>query len=409
MLDRFNDDTFSSSNWLAVSRRAAGLRHRAGHLERAGGGLRSDLFVGLQRSLFRRGGGQAGLSERRAGSAAGWYTLLPAKYATLPGGMRVVEHTGATQRHAGSVIQTARWQLPRHRLLWRGRAPAIGIRRLRSFTVQSQAVFDKYSEHRTHLCEPEIRGATPRTMVRIVPQTARWMRDGWCSTPSDTLTIDTTLTDHAGQGRARRGGRHQRIDLRHRLDASGDMLAGRRHRADRRRTDQSECRKPSDRRRAHRQRRRHDVARPSRRTRSWSKTTRLIRLSGPEVVLAVDGSRRQRSLWPTARRSPRTATVTDTRTGDYLVDGMRMTGQAPCCACRPDPSGRSTRTNLDSDDRRRAFSPSVRADIEGASDAAGLQRRPDGRPPMRRSRPIAGAGRGQGHRSPATRPGFPVW
>ncbi|PWR24633.1 filamentous haemagglutinin family protein [Zavarzinia aquatilis] len=40
------------------------------------------------------------------GLAAGWYTLLPARYALLPGGMRVVERTEATTVAAGTGIAT---------------------------------------------------------------------------------------------------------------------------------------------------------------------------------------------------------------------------------------------------------------------------------------------------------------
>jgi len=38
------------------------------------------------------------------GLTAGWYTLLPAKYALLPGGMRVVEETGATNPAMGTSL-----------------------------------------------------------------------------------------------------------------------------------------------------------------------------------------------------------------------------------------------------------------------------------------------------------------
>lgn len=40
------------------------------------------------------------------GLTAGWYTLLPARYALLPGGMRIVERTGATSVAAGTGIAT---------------------------------------------------------------------------------------------------------------------------------------------------------------------------------------------------------------------------------------------------------------------------------------------------------------
>ncbi len=46
--------------------------------------------------------GQSVYLSAAPGLAAGWYTLLPAQYAMLPGGMRVVEQTGATAIAPGS-------------------------------------------------------------------------------------------------------------------------------------------------------------------------------------------------------------------------------------------------------------------------------------------------------------------
>ncbi len=49
--------------------------------------------------------GQRVYLDAAPGLAAGWYTLLPAQYALLPGGMRVVEQTGAANVIAGTGLQ----------------------------------------------------------------------------------------------------------------------------------------------------------------------------------------------------------------------------------------------------------------------------------------------------------------
>ncbi|MEH0196577.1 filamentous hemagglutinin family protein [Caulobacter sp. CCNWLY153] len=76
------------------------------------------------------------------GFAAGWYTLLPAQYATLPGGMRVVEESGlnaapglAQSGLDGSILVSGRF----------GGLNGQEDSALRMFTVQSQSVFRSYS------------------------------------------------------------------------------------------------------------------------------------------------------------------------------------------------------------------------------------------------------------------------
>lgn len=68
--------------------------------------------------LYQAGGvGKRVYLDGGSGLAAGWYTLLPAQYAMLPGGMRVVEDTGATPvatgatltRRDGTIMTTGRY------------------------------------------------------------------------------------------------------------------------------------------------------------------------------------------------------------------------------------------------------------------------------------------------------------
>ncbi|MGL4541305.1 MAG: beta strand repeat-containing protein, partial [Polymorphobacter sp.] len=86
--------------------------------------------------------------EAAPGLVAGWYTLLPARYALLPGGMRVVENTGveaaapgtsATLRD-GSIIVAGRYGVS---------GTNIEESQRRTFTVMSQAVLRKYSRLET--------------------------------------------------------------------------------------------------------------------------------------------------------------------------------------------------------------------------------------------------------------------
>src|SRR6185437_14513851 len=73
-----------------------------------------------------------------------WYTLLPAKYATLPGGMRVVENTGITNITPGqssTLIDGSYIVSGYYGTAGTGDQES----ELRSFTVQTQSVFDKYS------------------------------------------------------------------------------------------------------------------------------------------------------------------------------------------------------------------------------------------------------------------------
>ena len=96
VLDQFNPDQFSSSN---------GYQYPDGRqiyaivpgLSSATVAAYDPIYSSSYSSIY--GPSQAGLSvyfNAAPGLTAGWYTLLPAKYALLPGGMRVVQDTTAT-------------------------------------------------------------------------------------------------------------------------------------------------------------------------------------------------------------------------------------------------------------------------------------------------------------------------
>ncbi|MFZ0269326.1 filamentous haemagglutinin family protein [Caulobacter sp.] len=89
------------------------------------------------------GAGRRVYLDAAPGLAAGWYTLLPAQYAMLPGGVRVVENTDAATVVPGSSF--------RHRdgsLSVAGRYGGLGgaeDSRLRVFNIQDQSVIRSYS------------------------------------------------------------------------------------------------------------------------------------------------------------------------------------------------------------------------------------------------------------------------
>jgi hypothetical protein len=101
VLDRFNPDQFSSNS---------GYQYPDGRqiyaivpgLSSASVAAFDPLYSSDYASLY--GPSQVGLSvylNAAPGLAAGWYTLLPAKYALLPVGMRVVQDTGAATPQPG--------------------------------------------------------------------------------------------------------------------------------------------------------------------------------------------------------------------------------------------------------------------------------------------------------------------
>jgi filamentous hemagglutinin family protein len=96
VLDQFNPDQFSSNNGYQYPDRRQIYAIVPG-LSSAPAAALDPIYSSGYSSLYAPS--QAGLSvylNAASGLAAGWYTLLPAKYALLPGGMRVVHDTSAT-------------------------------------------------------------------------------------------------------------------------------------------------------------------------------------------------------------------------------------------------------------------------------------------------------------------------
>jgi len=145
VLDRYNTDQFSSNNGCqyADCRQVYAI---VPGLSSASVAALDPIYSSDYASLY--GPSQAGLSvylNGGPGLAAGWYTLLPAKYALLPGGMRVVQDTGAaTPPAAGGST------LPDGTIVTSGRFGVAGTGSESSgldvFDVQSQAVINSESQ-----------------------------------------------------------------------------------------------------------------------------------------------------------------------------------------------------------------------------------------------------------------------
>jgi len=357
VLDRFNDDTFSSSNGFQYpdGRQVYAIVPSISNAQAAAfdpiyssnyGDLYSSSAAGKQVYL-----------NNVPGLSAGWYTLLPAKYATLPGGLRVVENTGATNVMPGQSVT-----LMDGSYLTSGYYGTAGTgdqeSELRSFTVQTQSVFDKYSEIALTYANQRF-AALAAHNGQLVPQLP--MDAGrLVLAPSDTLTIDTTLTTTPGKG-----GRGAEVDISGstfdivstppenmpegtivltadeltNLNAASLLIGGVR-------TDNADG------------------------TTSLAITANSILvendsshpLSAPEVVLAAFGSDAAITLADGATILAK-GDVTDTRSGDYLVDGSQSSA---VLRVSNGPERQVTRTDLGSDTAAAVLAVGA-ADIEGTS------------------------------------------
>ncbi|MDG2527256.1 filamentous haemagglutinin family protein [Caulobacter endophyticus] len=136
VLSRYNTDAFSSKSGYqyADGRQVYAI---VPGLSNAAVAAYDPLYSANYGDLYQAGGaGRRVYLDGGAGLAAGWYTLLPAQYAMLPGGMRVVENTGAdnpavggvTTRPDGTVVTTGRY----------GGLGGAGESTVRVFEVQNQ-------------------------------------------------------------------------------------------------------------------------------------------------------------------------------------------------------------------------------------------------------------------------------
>ena len=145
VLSRTASDAFSSNNGLqyADGRQVYAI---VPSLQTAAIAPFDPIYSSDYAALYRSSdAGKRVYLEAAPGLTAGWYTLLPARYALLPGGMRVVENSGnappasgisATLKD-GSIVVGGRYGVS---------GTAIAESQRRSFTVMSQATLRKYSQ-----------------------------------------------------------------------------------------------------------------------------------------------------------------------------------------------------------------------------------------------------------------------
>ncbi|MBV9992137.1 MAG: filamentous hemagglutinin family protein [Alphaproteobacteria bacterium] len=213
VLDRFNSDPFSSNNGFQYpdGRQVYAIVPSlngpdAQSFPNGQAALYDPIYSAQYGDLYsaQAAGKQVYLSNV-PGLKPGWYTLLPAKYATLPGGMRIVENTGARNVTPGTFSR-----LPDGSTVVTGYYGYAGTdtyeSTLRSFTLQTQQVFNQYS------------------LIALTSANAKFARDAahdghdapplpvdagrLVLAPKDTLKIDTVLKADPGKG-----GRGAEVDI----------------------------------------------------------------------------------------------------------------------------------------------------------------------------------------------------
>ena len=104
VLSRYNTDAFTSNGGYQYADGRQVYAIVPGLSDKAAA-LYDPIYSADYADLYQAGGvGKRVYLDGGAGLAAGWYTLLPAQYAMLPGGMRVVEDTGASNVAAGGRL-----------------------------------------------------------------------------------------------------------------------------------------------------------------------------------------------------------------------------------------------------------------------------------------------------------------
>ncbi len=143
VLSQYNPDAYSGNNGYQFPDRRQVYAIVPG-LSQAPAAASDPIYSANYADLY--GPAQAGRRvylDGGNGVAAGWYTLLPAQYAMLPGGMEVVEDTGARTVSVGASLT-----LPDGVVAMSGRYGGLGgaaDSTSRVFDVKSQAVIRSYS------------------------------------------------------------------------------------------------------------------------------------------------------------------------------------------------------------------------------------------------------------------------
>lgn len=159
VLSRFNTDVFSSNDFDA----ATGLGYQyadqrqvyalvpsevAAKIALYDPVYSADYGIGSPSELYGTSAGLAVTLDGGGGLAAGQYVLMPAHYALLPGAYRIVENVGAAAPASGSVQALLDGSVVLGGVYSTAGTNLASSQR-RSFTVQSQASFLRYSSIRT--------------------------------------------------------------------------------------------------------------------------------------------------------------------------------------------------------------------------------------------------------------------
>lgn len=179
VLSRFNTDVFSSNDFDA----ATGLGYQfadrrqvyalvpseiAAKIALHDPVYSADYGIGSPSELYGTNAGLAVTLDGGGGLAAGQYVLMPAHYALLPGAYRIVENVGAVAPASGNT-QTLLDGSVVLGGVYSTAGTNLASSQRRSFTVQSQASFLRYSSIRTTGGTTTIREAAISS-GRIVPR-----------------------------------------------------------------------------------------------------------------------------------------------------------------------------------------------------------------------------------------------
>lgn len=159
VLSRFNSDVFSSNDYDPATGQGFQFADRrqvyalvpsevAARIALNDPVYSSDYGIGSPSDLYGPSAGLAVTLDGGGGFAAGQYVLMPAHYALLPGAYRIVENTGAVAPASGSAQTLLDGSIVLGGVYSTAGTDMVSSQR-RSFTLQSQASFLRYSAIRT--------------------------------------------------------------------------------------------------------------------------------------------------------------------------------------------------------------------------------------------------------------------
>ncbi len=214
VLSRFNTDAFSANFVKGVGYQFADQRQVYAivpSLKDTGVALYDPIYsVDYSELTSALGVGKRVYLDKSATLVAGWYTLLPAQYALLPGAVRIVENTGAAQVAPGSTVQLLDGSsIVTGYFGTAGTAFAESTRR--TFTLENQSVFKQYSNIVTTSATKTFTALATRNGL-IAPRTPNDAGKVIIN-PTVGLSIDTALLTSPGTDASGNKGRGAQVDI----------------------------------------------------------------------------------------------------------------------------------------------------------------------------------------------------